>query len=65
MLCDEVQDMTYEKSIKELLCMIKAGAESLGFGLEIIELIKSKVIEWIQSQHRFYGLLSLALEWES
>ena len=65
MLCDEVQDMTYEKSIKELLCMIKAGAESLGLGLEIIELIKSKVIEWIQSQHRFYGLLSFALEWES
>lgn len=63
MLCDEVQDMTYEKSIKELLCMLKAGAES--FGPEIIELVKSKVIDWIRSQHRFYGLLSLVLEWES
>ena len=43
--------------------MLKAGAES--FGPEIIELIKSKVIDWIRSQHRFYGLLSLILEWES
>ncbi|WP_156792545.1 hypothetical protein [Dialister succinatiphilus] len=55
--------MTYEKSSKELLCMLKAGAES--FGPEIIELVKSKVIDWIRSQHRFYGLLSLVLEWES
>ena len=43
--------------------MLKAGAES--FGPEIIELVKSKVIDWIRSQHIFYGLLSLVLEWES
>ena len=45
--------MNYKKSIKELLCILKAGTEYFGGAVGIIALIKSKVIDWIQSQHRF------------
>lgn len=43
MLYDEVQDMTYEKIIEELIHIIKSGEGYLG--QEPVGLIKSKVIE--------------------
>ena len=63
LLCDEVRDMTYEEAIKELLLLIWDGAKT--FGNRITKMIESKVTEWVESQHRFYGLLEVFLNWES
>ena len=63
MTCDEVQDVTYEEAIRTLLALILDGAKCVM--PKCIEMIKSKVIEWIESQSRFCGLLSFILRWES
>lgn len=55
--------MTYEEAIKELLLLIWDGAKT--FGDRITKMIESKVTEWVESQHRFYGLLEVFLNWES
>ena len=56
MTCEEVQDVTFEASLANLLLLLMDAAES--FGEECINLIKSKVSEWINSQHRFYRVLA-------
>lgn len=63
MTCDEVQDVTYEEAIRTLLALILDGAKCVT--PKCIEMIKSKVIEWIESQNRFCGLLSFILKLES
>ena len=63
MVCAEVQDVIYEEAIMTLLKLILTGAKHIN--TKCIEMIKSKVIEWIDSQHRFGGLLSYVLRWES
>lgn len=63
MMCDEVSDMSIEEAIASLLLLLLDGAKR--FGKEYTELIKCKVTYWIETIHRFYGLLEAISSWES
>lgn len=63
MMCDEVSDMSIEEALAALLLLLLDGAKR--FGKEYTESIKCKVTYWIETNHRFYGLLEAVSSWES
>lgn len=62
-MCDEVSDMSIEEALASLLRLLLEGAKR--FGKKYTELIKCKVTYWIETIHRFYGLLEAVSSWRS
>ncbi len=63
LMCDEVADMTVSEALSQLFMLLRD--ELNRFGEQCINLLVSKVTNWIKSQHRFYGLLNMISGWES